>query len=190
MGLALDWLHNRLYWADSEQDTIESADLDGDRWTIIVYSGLDRPRDVVLDPERGCVCVCVCMHVCTCVCVCMRVCTYVCVCVCVCVCSRETNRDFGDLRKEISQSNIIPLGICRSVGEGGAYAHTQNFQHIWHKLTTMVLTHCHFFSTVWKKRDERARASHSVYSTIQELGMVFEYYTVANMQCSPRIFVG
>ena len=53
VGLALDWLHDRLYWTDSERDTIESCDLDGGRRAIIVYSGLDQPRDVALDPERG-----------------------------------------------------------------------------------------------------------------------------------------
>jgi low density lipoprotein receptor-related protein 5/6 len=53
VGIALDWLHDRLYWADSERDTIESSDLDGGRRVIVVYSGLDRPRDVVVDPERG-----------------------------------------------------------------------------------------------------------------------------------------
>ena len=53
VGLALDWLHDRLYWTDSESNTIESSDLDGGRRTIVVYSGLDKPRDIVLDPERG-----------------------------------------------------------------------------------------------------------------------------------------
>jgi hypothetical protein len=53
VGLALDWLHDRLYWTDSERDLIESCDLDGGRRAIIVDSGLDRPRDVAVDPERG-----------------------------------------------------------------------------------------------------------------------------------------
>lgn len=53
MGLALDWLHDRLYWTDPDRDTIESSDLDGGRMAIVVYSGLDKPRDIVVDPERG-----------------------------------------------------------------------------------------------------------------------------------------
>ena len=34
---------------------IESAGLDGSMRAVIVHSNLDKPRDVVLDPERGCV---------------------------------------------------------------------------------------------------------------------------------------
>ena len=53
VGIALDWLHNRLYWADSGRDVIESSDLDGGQRSIVIYNDLDKPRDVVLDPERG-----------------------------------------------------------------------------------------------------------------------------------------
>ena len=53
VGLAVDWIHNRLYWTDSELKTIESSDLDGGRRTVVVYTGLDSPIDIVLDPERG-----------------------------------------------------------------------------------------------------------------------------------------
>ena len=52
-GIALDWLHDRLYWADSGRDLIESSDLDGGQRSIVIYNNLDIPRDVVLDPERG-----------------------------------------------------------------------------------------------------------------------------------------
>ena len=54
IGLAVDWLHDRLYWTDSQFETIESSDLDGRRRTVVVFTGLDKPRDIVLDPERGC----------------------------------------------------------------------------------------------------------------------------------------
>ena len=53
MGLALDWLHDRLYWTDYVKDTIESSDLDGGRRTMIVYNRLEEPRDIVVDPARG-----------------------------------------------------------------------------------------------------------------------------------------
>jgi sugar lactone lactonase YvrE len=53
VGLAVDWLHDRLYWTDSQFETIESSDLDGRRRTVVVFTGLDKPRDIVLDPERG-----------------------------------------------------------------------------------------------------------------------------------------
>ena len=53
MGLAIDWLHNRLYWTDPERDVIESSGLDGSLRAMVVYRGLDKPRDVVVDPERG-----------------------------------------------------------------------------------------------------------------------------------------
>ena len=53
VGIALDWLHNRLYWTDYVKDTIESSDLDGGRRTMVVYNRLEEPRDIVVDPERG-----------------------------------------------------------------------------------------------------------------------------------------
>jgi len=53
MGLAVDWLHNRLYWTDPERDLIESSALDGSLRSVVVYRGLDKPRDIVVDPERG-----------------------------------------------------------------------------------------------------------------------------------------
>ena len=73
VGIALDWLHNRLYWTDSDWNTIESSGLDGSWRTVVVYRRLDKPRDVVVDPERGCVwgwgvCVCVCVYGCGCIC--------------------------------------------------------------------------------------------------------------------------
>ena len=68
MGVAVDWLHNRLYWTDPEKDMIESSDLDGGQRVIVVWRGLDRPQDIVVHPERGCVhkmcCFYVYIHVC------------------------------------------------------------------------------------------------------------------------------
>ena len=53
MGLAVDWLHNRLYWTDPERDLIESSALDGALRSVMVYRGLDKLRDIVVDLREG-----------------------------------------------------------------------------------------------------------------------------------------
>ncbi|UYV76344.1 LRP4, partial [Cordylochernes scorpioides] len=52
-GLAVDWLTSKLYWTDAGTDLIEVSDLDGLLRTILVWEGLDRPRDILVDPPRG-----------------------------------------------------------------------------------------------------------------------------------------
>ena len=48
-GLALDWLAKRLYWVDDMSNTVEVVNTDGSDRRVL-KDGLDRPRDIVVDP--------------------------------------------------------------------------------------------------------------------------------------------
>lgn len=50
-GLAVDWLHSHLYWADREWGVIEVAALDGSHRRI-VYTSVNDITSVVVDPLR------------------------------------------------------------------------------------------------------------------------------------------
>lgn len=54
-GLAVDWLHDRLYWTDIASRTLETATLDGLNRTILFNAsdGLHKPRAIVVDPNEG-----------------------------------------------------------------------------------------------------------------------------------------
>ena len=52
-GLAIDWVTSKLYWTDTGADRIEVANLDGTRRSVVVWDGLDRPRDIIVDPTMG-----------------------------------------------------------------------------------------------------------------------------------------
>lgn len=49
-GVALDWVHNLLFWTDSDTRRIEAATLDGKQRAIIVADDLDKPRAIVVHP--------------------------------------------------------------------------------------------------------------------------------------------
>ena len=52
-GIAIDWVTRKLYWTDAIMDRIEVSDLDGGNRSILVYSNLDKPRDIVVYPDAG-----------------------------------------------------------------------------------------------------------------------------------------
>ncbi len=52
-GLAIDWVSHKLYWTDAGTDRIEVSNLDGTMRTVLVWEGLDRPRDILVDPIDG-----------------------------------------------------------------------------------------------------------------------------------------
>ena len=52
-GIAVDWIHDRLYWSDSGNQRIEVSDLDGENRKVIVLEQIDKPRAIVLDPCTG-----------------------------------------------------------------------------------------------------------------------------------------
>ena len=49
-GLALDWITKKLYWTDAGTNRIECSNLEGTMRALLIYEGLDKPRDIVVDP--------------------------------------------------------------------------------------------------------------------------------------------
>ena len=52
-GIALDWFGLNLYWCDKTTDTIEVSKIDGRFRKILVQTGLQEPRALVVHPARG-----------------------------------------------------------------------------------------------------------------------------------------
>lgn len=52
-GIAVDWVGRKLYWTDAELDVIEVSNLNGSMRTVLVWKGMDQPRDIIVDPETG-----------------------------------------------------------------------------------------------------------------------------------------
>lgn len=49
-GLAVDWATDKLYWTDAGNNRIEVSNLDGSLRSLLVWEGLNKPRDIVVDP--------------------------------------------------------------------------------------------------------------------------------------------
>lgn len=49
--MAVDWVTNKLYWSDAGTKRIEVSNLDGSMRSILIWEGLDKPRDIVVDPQ-------------------------------------------------------------------------------------------------------------------------------------------
>ena len=52
-GIAVDWINKKLYWTDTGVDMIEVADFDGNNRLVLVKSGLEEPRAIVVHPSLG-----------------------------------------------------------------------------------------------------------------------------------------
>lgn len=50
VGLAFDWITNKLYWTDVGTARIEVANTNGTMRTLLIWENLDKPRDIVVDP--------------------------------------------------------------------------------------------------------------------------------------------
>ncbi|KIH50354.1 Low-density lipoprotein receptor repeat class B [Ancylostoma duodenale] len=52
-GLAVDWVHNLLFWTDGGLDQVNVMDLTTRRKRTLFYDGLEEPRAIAVDPEMG-----------------------------------------------------------------------------------------------------------------------------------------
>lgn len=52
-GLAIDWIHDKLYWTDSGTSRIEVANLDGTHRKVLLWQNMEKPRAIALHPMEG-----------------------------------------------------------------------------------------------------------------------------------------
>lgn len=52
-GIAIDWITDTIYWAESNIDQIEVAKLDGSNRGTLISGNMSSPRAIVLDPRIG-----------------------------------------------------------------------------------------------------------------------------------------
>lgn len=52
-GLALDWITDKIYYTDMGTNRIEVATIDGRLRTMLVWQGIEKPRDIVVNPIEG-----------------------------------------------------------------------------------------------------------------------------------------
>lgn len=49
-GVAVDWIHDLLFWTDSGTRRVEVATLDGSQRAVIAANDLDKPRAIAVHP--------------------------------------------------------------------------------------------------------------------------------------------
>ncbi|XP_019645494.1 PREDICTED: very low-density lipoprotein receptor-like [Branchiostoma belcheri] len=52
-GVAVDWIHHKMYWTDTGTNTISVSRLDGNLRKTLFATDLDEPRALALDPTEG-----------------------------------------------------------------------------------------------------------------------------------------
>lgn len=52
-GIAVDWIHNNLYWTDEDQASINVAHVNGLNKKTLFSTGVDIPRGIVVNPLEG-----------------------------------------------------------------------------------------------------------------------------------------
>ena len=55
VGVAVDWVNDKVYWTDMATGTIEVCELNGSRKKLLFSSNLEKPRAIILDPLSRCV---------------------------------------------------------------------------------------------------------------------------------------
>lgn len=52
-GLAVDWIYNHIYWADSRKNTIELSNFEGNMRKTLIRDSLGEPRSLAVNPLQG-----------------------------------------------------------------------------------------------------------------------------------------
>ncbi len=52
-GVAVDWIHDKLFWTDSGTSRIEVSNLDGSMRKVLIWEDLEKPRAIVTNPQQG-----------------------------------------------------------------------------------------------------------------------------------------
>ncbi|XP_015585106.1 very low-density lipoprotein receptor isoform X2 [Cephus cinctus] len=52
-GLAVDWIYNHIYWTDTEKNTIELANFEGNMRKTLIRDRIQEPRAIALNPLEG-----------------------------------------------------------------------------------------------------------------------------------------
>ena len=52
-GLAVDWIHNVLFWTDSGTSRVEVSRLDGSMRKVLIWEDIEKPRAIVAHPAKG-----------------------------------------------------------------------------------------------------------------------------------------
>lgn len=52
-GLALDWITDKIYYTDMGTNRIEVATVDGRLRTMLIWQGIEKPRDIAVNPLEG-----------------------------------------------------------------------------------------------------------------------------------------
>jgi hypothetical protein len=52
-GVALDWVHNLLFWTDSGTRRVEVSSMDGSLRSVLAASDLDKPRAIAVHPGEA-----------------------------------------------------------------------------------------------------------------------------------------
>jgi len=53
VDVAVDWVNDMVYWTDAYFDRIQVVNMAGTLRTVLVYTGLDKPRGLALHPLKG-----------------------------------------------------------------------------------------------------------------------------------------
>jgi hypothetical protein len=52
-GIAVDWIHHKLFWTDAGTSRIEVAQLDGSMRKVLVWDQIQKPRAIAVHPGIG-----------------------------------------------------------------------------------------------------------------------------------------
>ena len=53
VGIAIDWVHDKLFWTDRGTARIEVSNLDGTQRKVLLWENLSKPRALATHPGIG-----------------------------------------------------------------------------------------------------------------------------------------